>query len=107
MTSDNELVDQLLRRVDVLEGDKRRWKRIAFTALTLLVLLVVGGSLLLGSLGTVWYRSARARLDAEHALMQAEIQANLQAQRAQQAAEQARLEAEKARRDAEQPAKEQ
>jgi hypothetical protein len=99
-TSDDPNVDHLLRRVQVLEKEKRRWKAIGVTAIVVLLLLFVGGGVMfVGSAGFFAYRMKAAQMQAE---MEAD-RARMEAIRAQEALEQARQEA--ARRKAQEEAK--
>jgi len=77
------MVDQLLRRVQVLEDDKKRWKTIALVCLFLLLLVVVGGGLMTAGLGSVYL----------HYVQREEMQIR-EMERAQQQAEMVRLQAE-------------
>jgi hypothetical protein len=46
--AEEPIVDQLMRRLDVLEADKRRWKTIAVVMTLLLVLMMVVGVVVIG-----------------------------------------------------------
>jgi hypothetical protein len=81
--------DDYRQQIDDLERDRRKWKRVAIVALTCLVLLFGGGTLLVTA---VVYRM---RLETMRA-MQAEMAARDRAEMAAQMAEQARTEAERA-----------
>ena len=84
------IVDQLLRRVQTLEADKRRWKATALVCLLLLLLAVIGGGLGTLGVGSVYLsymqrveRQEMAIREAEMARQQAEMAAQpLEAQRA-------------------------
>jgi uncharacterized protein HemX len=84
------LVDELRRRVQVLEQEKRRWKVVGISALIVLLLVVIGGGIL--GVGTASFYTHRLR----QAQMQAEVEAmraRMEAERAMEAMEQARREA--------------
>jgi PAS domain-containing protein len=85
------LVDQLMRRVEELEAERRRWRSIGIGALLALGLcLSCGGVLFVGTtaVGITGYRSTRMEALEESEMIRRE---------AQMAAEQARMEAEQAR----------
>jgi hypothetical protein len=59
------IVDQLMRRVQSLEEEKRRWKGLFLGAGCLLLLLLIGGGLFVAGTAAVWYRAARLEREAE------------------------------------------
>lgn len=86
------LVDELMRRVETLEREKRRWRLIGISALLFLVLVVFGGGVLV--LGTASMYTLQVREQRMRALEAAE-RAQMEALRAEQAARQSAEEATK------------
>jgi len=90
-------VDELRRRVQGLEQEKRRWKLIGISALIALLLVLIGGGVLfMGTASFYAYRAKEAQMQAEmeaKRAQEAQMQAEMEAQRAQAAMEQARREA--------------
>jgi hypothetical protein len=95
--STDPLVYELRRRIQGLEQEKRRWKVIGLAALFALLLVLVGG--VVASVGTASLYAARLRESQLQAVMEAE-RAEMQAQEAQMQAERARLMFEAAKREA-------
>ena len=93
-----EIVDQLLRRVQTLEEEKRRWKWIGIGAILLLVLALAAGIIATIGAGVLYYqkeRRERVLVEGLHNQQAAEL-ARLQALQAQAEMERAKLEAERA-----------
>lgn len=84
-------LNELLFRINLLEQEKRRWKRIGIGALAfVLVICLLGGVMAVGAAVLVRERYTQA-LEAER---EAAIQAREAAEQARQAAEEARQGAE-------------
>ncbi len=91
-------LDHLLRRVQTLEQENRRWKRIGIGALVALLLLLLGGGVVLVGTASVYaYRLQVAHREA----MEAKMRAREEAERARQQAQEAQVALEEARRAAE------
>jgi hypothetical protein len=98
-TAADPMVDQLLLRVQALEDSKKRWRMLALSLLLLLVLTVVGGTLTVMGVGSIYVHYVQreemrlremeaARQQAEMARMQAEAaRAQLEREEARRAAE--------------------
>jgi len=87
------IVDQLMRRVQSLEEEKRRWKGLFLGAGCLLLLLLMGSSLFIAGTSAVWYRSFRLQQEAELRALEQQMAAQraaVEAQRQQQIAEEKR-----------------
>lgn len=94
--TDESIVDQLMRRIQTLEVEKRRWKSIGLVSLALLLLVFVSGT---GVVGVAAFSSLgvkRVRMDQLRALEEAELQLRMAEERREQA-EQERQEAERLR----------
>jgi hypothetical protein len=92
-TNREAIVDQLMRRVESLEDEKRRWKGLFLGAGCLLLLLLMGGGLFIAGTSAVWYRSARLQQEAELRALEQQMAAQraaVEAQRQQQIAEEMR-----------------
>jgi hypothetical protein len=64
-TNGDAIVDQLMRRVQSLEEEKRRWKGLFLGAGCLLLLMLIGGGLFVAGTAAMWYRTARLAREAE------------------------------------------
>jgi hypothetical protein len=93
--SDTPRVDELLQRLQSLEEEKRRWKRIALITLTVLLLGVAGGILVSTGTAEVYWRMVQRQEERQRELEEAQ-------QRAVQEAEVTRIIAEQRLREAEQ-----
>jgi uncharacterized protein HemX len=80
------LVDELMRRVDSLERENRRWRLIGIGALLFLVLVVFGGGVLLVGTASMYTLQIREQRSRE---LEAAERAQMEALRAEQAAKQA------------------
>jgi hypothetical protein len=96
--ANDPLVQELRRRVQDLEQEKRRWKLFGVTALICLFLMLIGGGVLL--VGTASFSAYRikqaqmqAEMDAQRAVIEEEKAQMLQAVREQQMLDEARREA--------------
>jgi hypothetical protein len=91
--------DHFIRHIRDLERSRGRW-RLATILLALLLVIPILGLAGLGILMGPGLHQQRARLEAERErAVQAEMDAQLQRQRAEQALQQAQEKAEKARQD--------
>jgi hypothetical protein len=97
---DEPLVDQLMCRVQTLEEEKRRWKFISVVCLALLLLLLVGGSAVMGLAAMSSFGASRWQQERMRALEQAEMQVRM-AEQQRALAEQQRQEAERTIQEAE------
>jgi hypothetical protein len=97
---DEPLVDQLMCRVQTLEEEKRRWKFIGVICLALLLLLLVGGTAVMGLAAMSSLGIGRMQQERLRALEQAEMEIRL-AEQQRALAEQQRQEAERIIQEAE------
>jgi hypothetical protein len=75
-------LNQLLRRVAELEAAKQYWKRLAFGAITVAAVLLLGLILLTAGAGSVYYSALMRAADATRHAEEQELKARLEAQRA-------------------------
>ena len=85
-------LNQLLRRVEELEAAKQYWKRLAFGAITVAVVLLLGLILLTAGAGSVCYSAITRANDAERRTADAQRQAALEATKARLEAQRAAVE---------------
>ena len=97
---DEPLVDQLMCRVQTLEEEKRRWKFISVICLALLLLLLVGGTAVLGLAAMSSLGVGRMQQERLRVLEQAEMEIRM-AEQQRALAEQQRQEAERLIQEAE------
>jgi len=97
---DEPLVDQLMCRVQILEEEKRRWKFISVICLALLLLLLVGGTAVMGLAAMSSFGASRWQQERLRALEQAEMEIRM-AEQQRALVEQQRQEAERIIQDAE------
>lgn len=91
---DEPMVAELMRRVEHLEQEKRRWKWIALGALLLLIVMTFGGgAVLVGTASLFTFRIHEARMQE----LEARDRAEMEAVWAERAALEAQLQEEKAR----------
>lgn len=95
--ADDPLVDQLMRRVQSLEGEKRRWKFISVICLALLLLMLVGGTAVMGLAAMSSLGIGRMQQERLRALEQVEMEIR----RAEELADGQRQEAERILQEAE------
>ncbi|OAI47596.1 hypothetical protein AYO44_01585 [Planctomycetaceae bacterium SCGC AG-212-F19] len=76
------LLDQMMRRVELLEAEKHYWKRLALGAITVAAVLLVGSVLGVIGASTVCYSAISRAAEADRRAQEEMNKARLEAQRA-------------------------